>query len=108
MKKYRVEFADSSKADIALSYEWGQKEWGVTAAKNWYKLLKKTVRQALCILPLGFPLAPENLVYAAEIRQITIGRYRVLFSVENRTVRVLHVRGPFADPDAANFEDIDE
>ena len=107
MKKYRVEFADTAKADIALSYEWGQKEWGAGAARKWYKLLKKTVRQTLCIVPLGFPLAPENSVYAAEIRQMTVGRYRVLFSVENRTVRVLHVRGPFVDPDASIFEDIE-
>lgn len=107
MKKYRVEFADTAKADIERSFEWGRTEWGPAAARDWYKLLTKTVRQTLCIIPLGFPLAPENLVYAPEIRQMTIGRYRVMFSVENRTVRVLHVRGPFIDH-AVNYADIDE
>jgi plasmid stabilization system protein ParE len=107
-KKYRVEFAATAKADVARSFEWGMKEWGPPAARDWYKLLRKTVRHTLSIVPLGYPLAPENSVYASEIRQMFVGRYRIIFSVERRTVRVLHVRGAFVDSTQKPFEDNDE
>ena len=41
----------------------------------------------------GFPLAPEDDEFSQEIRQMVVGRYRVLFTIKGREVHVLHVRG---------------
>ena len=45
--------------------------------------------------PKAFPLAPENDEFSEEIRQMIVGRYRVLFTIKGREVHVLHVRGAF-------------
>ncbi len=105
MKRYRVIFAASAQTEIAESFEWGRKYWGEQAAKNWYKTLKTSVRKSLSSTPLAWPIAPENSVYAAEIRQMFVGRYRIIFSVEKRVVRILHVRGAFVDSTQRPFED---
>ncbi|HET6854351.1 MAG TPA: hypothetical protein VFH46_18765 [Pyrinomonadaceae bacterium] len=36
---------------------------------------------------------------SVSIRHLIVGRYRVLFRVRGRTVTILHVRGPFTDPE---------
>ena len=46
-------------------------------------------------MPKGFPLAPENDEFNEEIRQMIVGRYRVLFTVRRGKVHVLHVRGAY-------------
>jgi len=48
---------------------------------------------SLSLLPKGFPLAPEDDEFTEEIRQMIVGRYRVLFTIRKHTVHVLHVRG---------------
>jgi hypothetical protein len=45
------------------------------------------------VLPKGFSLAPENDEFTEEIRQMIVGRYRVLFTIKKGRVHVLHVRG---------------
>jgi hypothetical protein len=49
----------------------------------------------LTLVPRAFPLAPECDEFSAEIRQMIMGRYRVLFTIKRRRVHVLHVRGSF-------------
>jgi len=41
----------------------------------------------------AFPRAPENNEFEEEIRQMIVGRYRVLFTIKGKRVHVLHVRG---------------
>lgn len=109
MRRYRVEFVESAKADIARSFEWGRQEWGLAAAHKWYRCLKDSVRKTLFHFPLGQPLAPESKGENVEIRQMIVGRYRVLFQISGRTVRVLHVRGAFAERTGQeDFEGNDE
>ena len=36
---------------------------------------------------------PEDDEFSEEIRQMVVGRYRVLFTIKGRKVHVLHVRG---------------
>ena len=105
MKRYKVVFAASAKIEIAASFEWGRKYWGEQAAKNWYRTLKGSVRKSLSVVPLAQPIAPENSVYAAEIRKMFLGRYRAVFSVEKLALRILHVRGAFVDSTQRPFED---
>ena len=42
-------------------------------------------------------LASENDEFEEETRQLIIGRYRVLFTIERKTFHVLHVRGAYVD-----------
>lgn len=99
MKRYRVVFAESARKNIFESYEWGCREWGTEAAQRWAGDLRDSVEKILTIFPLSQPLAPESDDTPYEIRQMIVGRYRVLFIVEGKKVVVLHVRGAFVDKD---------
>ena len=94
-----VEFSDESKRDISKSFEWGRKEWGADAASRWYRNLRSQTRDILTFFPLSQPIAPESDELGREIRQMVFSRYRVLFEVRERTVRILHVRGAYSDSD---------
>jgi len=46
-------------------------------------------------MPLSCPRAPESDELGVIIRQLIVGRYRILFIVEVRTVEILHVIGSY-------------
>lgn len=48
--------------------------------------------ETLSTFPRRCPLAPENDDFDVEIRQLLYGEFRILFTVEDEVVRVLHVR----------------
>lgn len=101
MKRYVVMFEDSAQADVRESYEWGVHVWGKREAQRWARQLRTAVLEQLGIVPKAFPLAPENDEFIEEIRQMSVGRYRVLFTIKRRSVHVLHVRGAYsATPDS--------
>jgi plasmid stabilization system protein ParE len=99
MKNYKVIFAQSAENDIYASFEWGCKEWGEELAIKWVFDLKTSVDKILKIFPLSQPLAPESDDLLFEIRQMIVGRYRILFRIEGQTVQILHVRGSFVEKD---------
>jgi hypothetical protein len=43
------------------------------------------------------PIAPESGDLLFEVRQILVGRYRVLYRIEMEIVSILHVRGSFVN-----------
>jgi plasmid stabilization system protein ParE len=93
MRRYDVIFEESAQADVRRSYDWGCRVWGKKEAQRWVRELRTSVSRQLSLVPRGFPLAPENGEFAEEIRQMIVGRYRVLFTVKKSKVHVLHVRG---------------
>ena len=93
MKRYTVVFEETAQADVRESYDWGCHVWGKKEARRWVRKLRIAVIKQLSLVPKGFPLAPENEEFAEEIRQMVVGRYRVLFTIRRRHVHVLHVRG---------------
>ena len=95
MRRYRVIFEDSAQADVRESYEWGCRAWGKREAQRWARQLRTAVLKQLGVMPKAFPLAPEDDEFSEEIRQMVIGRYRVLFTVGERKVHVLHIRGAY-------------
>lgn len=97
MKRYLVIFEDSAQADVRRSFEWGCRAWGKRRAQQWVRQLRSAVLEQLVVVPKGFPLAPEDGEFSEEIRQMAIGRYRILFTIKGREVHVLHVRGAFAE-----------
>ncbi len=97
MKRYAVVFAESAQADVRRSYEWGCRVWGKREAQQWARQLRTAVSKQLAVLPKGFPLAPEDDEFSEQIRQMVVGRYRLLFTIKGRTVHVLHVRGAYVE-----------
>ncbi len=95
MKRYSVIFEESAQADIRKSYEWGVRAWGTREAEKWIRELRSAVFNQLRIAPKGFALAPEDNEFPQEIRQMIVGRYRILFTIKERKIHVLHVRGAY-------------
>jgi plasmid stabilization system protein ParE len=93
MKPYAVVFEESAQADVRGSHDWGCRVWGKKEAHRWVRQLRTAVFKQLALVPKGFPLAPEDDEFSEQIRQMIVGRYRVLFTIRKRKVHVLHVRG---------------
>jgi plasmid stabilization system protein ParE len=96
MKRYSVVFEESAQAEVRKSYDWGYRFWGKKEAQRWVRELRAAVLSQLSILPKGFPVAPEDDEFSEEIRQMIVGRYRVLFTIRKGQIHVLHIRGPYS------------
>ena len=96
MKRYKVVFEESAQADVRESYEWGRRNWGKHEAQQWVWQLRKAVTEQLAVVPKAFPVASEDEEFPEEIRQMIVGRYRILFTIKGRKVHVLHVRGAYS------------
>lgn len=95
MKRYAVVLEESAQADVRESYDWGCRTWGKHEAQQWARELRTAVFKQLGIVPKAFSLALEDDEFSEEIRQMIVGRYRVLFTIKGRRVHVLHVRGAY-------------
>jgi plasmid stabilization system protein ParE len=98
MTRHLVVIEESAQDDVRQSYEWGCRFWGRKAARKWARELQTAILRQLGVTPKAFPLAPEDREFAEEIRQLVVGRYRVLFTIRGRKVHVLHIRGACVDP----------
>jgi len=91
---YRVELSPEADREIEEAYCWIV-ERSPRGAAGWYNGLMSALR-SLRDSPQRCPIAPENDAFREEIRQLLYGRrqhrYRVLFTVHGKTVRILHVR----------------
>ena len=97
MKRYTVEFADSAEEDLFASYEWGCREWGEEAANRWARETRSKINTMLKTFPLGQSVAPESKNATVELRQMVVGRYRVIFTVKELEVRVFHITGSYVE-----------
>ena len=95
MKKYKVTLHPDAEIDINSSFQWGCRTWGREDAEAWIRKLRHTINTRLTSTPLGCSLAPESNELDIDIRELIVGRYRILFIVENRVVTVLHVKGSY-------------
>ena len=95
MKDYFVEFAASADLELFESYIWGCNEWGIEAANKWARNMRKVIRKMLESFPVSQPIAPDNDQFEFETRQMIVGRYRILFTIQGTTVTVFHIRGPY-------------
>jgi plasmid stabilization system protein ParE len=98
MKRFEVIIEESAQEDVRDSYDWGCRNWGKRETQQWARQLRIAVFKQLGVVPKAFPLAPENDEFSEEIRQMVVSRYRVLFTIKDRKVHVLHVRGPYIRP----------
>ncbi len=107
MKRFRIEFTDEAKADIARSYDWGKRKWGASAALRWYRALRSSVRELLVHFPLSQSIVPESDELGIEVRQMMFRRYRVIFKIDGSKVQILHLKGSFVGDefdDEGDFE----
>jgi len=104
MRKYQVILHPDAETDIKSSHEWGCRAWGRKNAQAWIRQLYRTIANRLSSLPLRCPLAPESEHLDIPVRYLIVGRYRVLFVVEHKTVTVLHVSGAYVGESIADEE----
>ena len=97
MKKYKVVLHPDAAVDIDSSFQWGCRTWGEENARVWIRELRKVMRSRLTTMPLSCPRAPESEELGVTVRQLIVGRYRILFIVEKITVEILHVKGSYVD-----------
>ena len=94
MKRYTVIILPSAELDISEAWKW-LAERDEIAANRWFNGLAE-VFETLEKSPQRCPLAPESRFFNEEIRQAFHGRrqhkYRILFTVRNDKVLILHVR----------------
>ena len=96
MKKYKVILHPDAETDINSSFEWGSRAWGIENAIAWVRQIRQTIKNRLTSMPLSCPLAPESEELDIPVRQLIVGRYRILFIVEKGTVTILHLRAPMS------------
>jgi plasmid stabilization system protein ParE len=72
-------------------------EWSEKSADQWYEAVKTQIA-GLEQMPRRFPVAAESKYVNREIRQVLVGKYRVLFTVVEQEVHVLHVRHALLPP----------
>jgi plasmid stabilization system protein ParE len=94
-KKYILTVHQDAEIDIDSSFRWGCHRWGRKNAKLWVRELRQAIVNRLTSTPLSCSIAPESEELGIPVRQLIFGRYRVLYVVEKKTVRILHVRGPY-------------
>ena len=97
MKRYRVEFSDTAESELVDSIIWGITYWGEEPTFRWAHDLRKKVTTLRASNPLACSLAPESKWASVEVRQLIVGRYRVLFEIRGKTVNILHITGPFIE-----------
>ncbi len=94
MKRWSVIVELPAQQDIAAAHFW-LAERDPKFAERWFNDIYDTIG-SLEILPERAPLAPENKSLQRGIREIFHGRrqhkYRILFTVTESEVHVLHVR----------------
>jgi plasmid stabilization system protein ParE len=91
MKRHKVVFSKSAAAELISSVEWGQEAWGSEAALKWYSEMRQKIEGILGSFPLSQPTAADSEEYEVEVRQLNVGRYRVLFNVTRSAVTILHI-----------------
>lgn len=92
---YRLEFAESARADIRGATRWLRDNASPTIADRWLAGLQKAIA-SLEKQPLRCPLAAESEKFPEEIRELLYGRrrqkYRIIFAIRDDRVVILYVR----------------
>jgi plasmid stabilization system protein ParE len=92
--KYQILLEPRAEADIEVIYLFIARRNRESAIK-WFNGISAAI-QTLETFPQRCPHAPENAFFQEEIREHfygkRVGTYRILFTIVDQTVHVLHVR----------------
>ncbi|HEV2717483.1 MAG TPA: type II toxin-antitoxin system RelE/ParE family toxin [Terriglobales bacterium] len=92
---YRVVLTPEAEADLRTAYRYFR-EHAPRAARNWIRRARQSVK-TLSHHPERCPLAPESVSFDEPIRELLFGTgnrgtYRILFTVIDKSVYILHIR----------------
>ena len=96
MSEHVVRFGRLAADDLQSSYDWSVESWGRERADDWVRRLEELIVKRLALLPLACPLAPESREYEFDLRHLVVHRYGILFTVSEKEVYILRIRGPFS------------
>lgn len=93
---FRVNLTDRATRDLDAILEWLLAHEAGETGLRWFQKMRETIA-SLAEFPHRCPLAPENKEFPFEVRQLLYGRrkphqYRVLFTIHEDEVIVLHIR----------------
>src|SRR5688572_11385413 len=88
--KYKVVVSPTAEADLDDIFRFIAHD-NPTAAGKFVAAVRSKMK-ALAQMPARCPPAPEDGMGGLEIRQLIFHSYRILFTIDVRTVRVLRVR----------------
>ena len=92
---FRVELSAQAESDAEAILDWLQSQRAGETGIHWFLALEDAIA-SLDTFPERCPLAPESAQFPFEVRQLLYGRkphvYRILFTIERETVKVLHIR----------------
>lgn len=93
--RYRVVVTPDAEVDLRIAYHY-IRERAPRAAREWIRRARSEIR-TLARFPERCPMAPESSSFDEPIRQMLFGSgnrgtYRILFTVIDTSVFILHVR----------------
>ena len=93
---YRVIITPEAESDLRKAYSFIRKQGAPLAARKWIAGARKEIK-TLARFPLRTPLAPEAHAFDEPIRELLYGKgqrgtYRILYTIIDKCVFVLHVR----------------
>lgn len=92
---FRVETSAQAESDADSILDWLLSEHAGETGIRWFLSLDDAIA-SLAEFPERCPLAPETGRFSFEVRQLLYGRtphvYRILFTIEGDTVKILHIR----------------
>lgn len=87
---YTIIVEERAKADIREAARW-MAQYSPEKATLWHFEIEDAIL-SLEQMPKRCPRAQESHIFKREIRQLIFGKYRILFTIEDETVRILHIR----------------
>jgi plasmid stabilization system protein ParE len=92
---FRVEITAAAEQDADAILDWLLSQHAGNAGMRWFLELQDAI-SSLAEFPERCPLAPESAAFPFEVRHLFYGHsphvYRILFTIEDKTVYVLHIR----------------
>ena len=105
MTEFSVLLAPEALSDVRQVVIWIGEQSPLDATK-WHNGVMAAI-QTLATHPLRCPLAPEDSHFELEIRQLIYGRYRILFSIAQKRIRILRVLHGARDYILPDIDDTD-
>jgi plasmid stabilization system protein ParE len=92
---FRVEIGEDAENESRAILEWLISQHAGETGLRWFQGLEDAMA-SLSELPQRCPFAPEDSAFPFEVRHLLYGRrphvYRVLFTIQEDTVYILHIR----------------
>ncbi len=87
---YKIEVTTTAEVEAEDAILW-IKQFSPDGARHFSEGLIKAIK-SLQTNPFRCSLSPENEFFYEEIRQLIYGKYRILMTIADQTVYVLHIR----------------